>query len=135
MSSLSAEEDAALAVIAAIHGHAETAAWDVRAESMRAMCRTPTNSRHVELVWQANLLRCLCGNPYQDVPHYRSGQSSTALTLAQATYDEKTFNRLLILADALEDAGVTNPDIPNHCRQPRDHVLGCWALDLVLGKS
>jgi hypothetical protein len=45
------------------------------------------------------------------------------------------FDRLPILADALEDAGCTNADILNHCRQPQEHVRGCWAVDLVLGKS
>jgi hypothetical protein len=45
------------------------------------------------------------------------------------------FDRLPILADALEDAGCTNADILNHCRQPGEHVRGCWAVDLVLGKK
>jgi len=55
--------------------------------------------------------------------------------IAQAIYDERDFDRLPILADALEDAGCDNTDLLNHCRQPGDHVRGCWAVDLVLGKS
>jgi hypothetical protein len=39
------------------------------------------------------------------------------------------------LWDALEEAGCTNADILNHCRQPGEHVRGCWVVDLVLGKS
>jgi len=42
--------------------------------------------------------------------------------------------RLAVLADALEDAGCDNADLPNHLREPGPHVRGCWALDLVLGK-
>ena len=38
------------------------------------------------------------------------------------------------LADALEKAGCTEPAILDHCRGRGPHVLGCWALDLVLGK-
>jgi hypothetical protein len=40
-----------------------------------------------------------------------------------------------ILADALEEAGCTNVDILNHCRQPGEHVRGCWVIDLLLGKE
>lgn len=39
------------------------------------------------------------------------------------------------IADALEDAGCDNADILNHCRQPGEHVRGCWVVDLVLGKE
>jgi hypothetical protein len=54
--------------------------------------------------------------------------------LAQAIYDDRAFDRLPILADALEEAGCTDADILNHCRRPGEHVRGCWAIDLVLGK-
>jgi hypothetical protein len=39
------------------------------------------------------------------------------------------------LSDAREEAGCTNADILNHCRQPGEHVRGCWVVDLLLGKS
>jgi hypothetical protein len=45
------------------------------------------------------------------------------------------FDRMPILADAIQDAGCDNEDILNHCRQPGDHVRGCWCVDLVLGKT
>jgi hypothetical protein len=61
--------------------------------------------------------------------------NATNLNIAQAIYDNRAFDRLPILADALEEAGCTSPDILNHCRQPGEHVRGCWALDLVLGKE
>jgi hypothetical protein len=56
-------------------------------------------------------------------------------TLAQAIYDHKAFDRMPILADALEEAGCTEEDILNHCRQPGEHVNGCWVVDLLLGKA
>jgi hypothetical protein len=55
--------------------------------------------------------------------------------LAQAIYDDRAFNRLSILAEALEEAGCTDRDILVHCRQSGDHVLGCWVADLLLGKE
>jgi hypothetical protein len=61
--------------------------------------------------------------------------SSSVVSLAQAIYDDRTFDRLPILADALEDAGCTNQDILNHCRQPGEHCRGCWVVDLLLGKE
>jgi hypothetical protein len=59
----------------------------------------------------------------------------TVRQLAQAIYDDRAFDRLPILADALEDAGCDNADILNHCRQPGEHVRGCWVVDLLLGKE
>jgi hypothetical protein len=61
-------------------------------------------------------------------------QSVDGVGIAQAIYDDRAFDRLPILADALEDAGCDNADILNHCRQPSEHVRGCWVVDLVLGK-
>jgi hypothetical protein len=61
--------------------------------------------------------------------------TSTVLSLATGIYDEKAFDRLPILADALQDAGCDSEDILNHCRQPGEHVRGCWALDVVLRKE
>jgi hypothetical protein len=58
--------------------------------------------------------------------------------LAQAAYDDRgTLDnlRLAVLADALEEAGCTNPDMLSHCRNGGTHVRGCWALDLILGKQ
>jgi hypothetical protein len=55
--------------------------------------------------------------------------------IAQSIYDDHTFDRLPILADALEEAGCTDADILAHCRQPGEHVRGCWVVDLVLGKK
>jgi hypothetical protein len=38
-------------------------------------------------------------------------------------------------ADALEEAGCTDASILDHCRQPGEHVRGCWVLDLILSKD
>jgi hypothetical protein len=62
-------------------------------------------------------------------------RTSNVTALAQAIYCDRAFDRLPILADALEDAGCDNADILNHCRQPGEHVRGCWVVDLVLGKG
>jgi hypothetical protein len=61
--------------------------------------------------------------------------TANVIALAQAGYDKLAFHGLPILADALEDAGCDNADMLNHCRQPGEHVRGCWVVDLVLGKQ
>jgi hypothetical protein len=55
--------------------------------------------------------------------------------LAESIYTERAFDRLPILADALEDAGCTDAAVLDHCRGPGPHVRGCWVVDLVLGKE
>jgi hypothetical protein len=84
---------------------------------------------------QCVLLRELFGNPFRPVTLDLSWLTPTVISLAQGIYDERAFDRLPILADALEDAGCDNADILNHCRQPGEHVRGCWVVDLVLGKK
>ncbi len=88
----------------------------------------------------------------------------TIPTLAQQMYDSRDFSRMPLLADMLEDAGCTDPQILEHCRPQRcdcvkgwishldgmstepcrkcleggiaiPHVRGCWVMDLILGNE
>jgi hypothetical protein len=93
------------------------------------------SARQPEEEQQSRLLREIFGNPFRPVALNAASQTSDVVSLARAIYDERAFDRMPILADALEDAGCTNADILEHCRQPAQHVRGCWALDLILGKS
>jgi hypothetical protein len=58
--------------------------------------------------------------------------NSCVVKLATVIYEERAFDRLAILADALEDAGWTDAKILHHCRKPALHVRGCWLVDRVL---
>ncbi len=62
-------------------------------------------------------------------------EGGTVPKLAQAIYADGAYDRLPVLADALEEAGCTNAKILAHCRGAGPHVRGCWALDLLLGKQ
>jgi len=63
-------------------------------------------------------------------------RTDTTLAIAQGIYAERAFDRLPVLADALQDAGCNNDNILRHCRDPHGaHVRGCWVVDLVLGKA
>jgi hypothetical protein len=87
---------------------------------------------------QSALVRELFGNPFHPKTVQRSWltwQGGTIPRLAQAIYDERAFDRLPILADALEEAGCTSEEILSHCRGPGPHCKGCWVVDAVLEKS
>jgi len=62
-------------------------------------------------------------------------RTSTVIALAKGINEEKAFDRLPILADALQDAGCENDDVLDHCRGAGPHVRGCWVVDLLLGKE
>ena len=64
----------------------------------------------------------MAGNPFRPITLNPSWLTSTVLALANGIYEEKAFDRMPILADALQDAGCDNEDILNHCRQPGEHV-------------
>jgi hypothetical protein len=83
----------------------------------------------------APVVRCIFGNPFRPVSADPAWLTSTVVALARSIYDERAFDRLPILADALQDAGCDNPDILTHCRSVGPHVRGCWVVDLVLGKE
>jgi hypothetical protein len=81
------------------------------------------------------VVRELGGNPFRPVTLNPSWLTSTVLSLANSIYAERAFERMPILADALQDAGCDNEDILNHCRQSGVHIRGCFVVDLLLGKS
>ncbi|QEL18863.1 hypothetical protein [Limnoglobus roseus] len=81
------------------------------------------------------LLRCVFGNPFRPVTFSPSWLTPTAVSLAEAIYTDRAFDRLPILADALQDAGCENAAILGHCRGDGVHVRGCWVVDGVLGKG
>jgi hypothetical protein len=88
------------------------------------------------------LLRDIIPNPFRPVSVDPGWLSPTVLQFARATYDERRLpggtldsSSLVILADALEEAGCTDSAILEHCRGPGPHVRGCWVIDLLLGKE
>lgn len=64
-----------------------------------------------------------------------SWRASNGTSIARAMHEDGLFDRLPILADALEEAGCTNAEILTHCRGPDPHVRGCWVIDGILAKD
>jgi len=95
-------------------------------------------ARNVEKTKQIPLIHCIFGNPFCPAcidSAWLTWNDGTVVSIAEAIYTDRAFDRLPILADALEDAGCDNRDILEHCRLPGVHVRGCWVVDLVLGKE
>ena len=77
-------------------------------------------------------------NPYAPTavdPAWLAWGDGAVANLAAGIYADRAFDRMPILADALEDAGCADEAILSHLRSPGPHVRGCWALDLILGKG
>ena len=90
----------------------------------------------------AGLIRDVLGNPFRPPTNPSAWLVPSVVSIAQAAYEERALPsgeldaaRLAVLADALEEAGCSDAEILSHLRSPGQHVRGCWALDLILGKG
>jgi hypothetical protein len=119
---------------------------DVDARRMTADACRPTVEAAPALSgeqdWVIGLMRDVFGNPFRLVAVEPGWRTQTVLALAQAASEVRVLPeglldtaRLVILADALEEAGCDNSDLLLHLRSPGQHVRGCWGLDLILGRD
>lgn len=119
-----------------IHPNASVSAWNT------ASVVAFTDRQGNPLPLLATVLRDSFGNPFRPIALAPDLRTPLVASLAQAAYDERHVasgeldaDRLLILADALEDAGCGDAALLEHLRSPGPHVRGCWAVDLLLGKE
>jgi hypothetical protein len=88
-----------------------------------------------EARWQSATLRDIFGNPFRPVTVDPAWLTPGVVGLVRTIYDDRTFNRIPELPDALEESDCTDHDILGHLRGPGPHVRGCWLVDLCLSKS
>jgi hypothetical protein len=135
----SALGDAPLSYLGASHGAASALQRAAFREATAASARhLPPGLLSGELAAQAALLRCIVGNPFRPStvdPNWLSWNDGIVASLALSIYSEHRFTELPVLADALEEAGCDDANILDHCRQPDEHVRGCWVIDSLLGKE
>jgi hypothetical protein len=108
-------------------------------------CRSAAEALAKSIPWaaarqiQAELFRDLFGNPFRPSPPLPSAvmawNDRVAQRIAEGIYKDHAFERLPVLADALEDARCTDPNILEHCRGSGPHARGCWVIDLLLSKQ
>jgi hypothetical protein len=124
-----AAKDAAFWACSAAAGDQADPAWDAALKPEQTV--------------QCHMLRCIFGpvlfRPLPPVaPAVLAWNGGTVARLAAGVYEERGFTpeRMGVLADAAEEAGVTDADdLLAHLCGPGPHVRGCWALDLLLGKG
>jgi hypothetical protein len=126
---------AAIAVRALVHGYTQSLLVKVRgALAFHGEIRDSVGFVLLN-VEMSTALRDIFGNPFCPVTLDPAWRTSTVVALARGIYDDRAFDRLPILADALQDAGCDSDDILNHCRDAAPHARGCWVVDHVLGKK
>jgi hypothetical protein len=120
---------------------AQAAAWDAApgADREAPLVAAWEAAQAVERQVQADFLRDIFGNPCRPPalldPAVLAYDGGAARRLAQAIYEGRRFGDLPVLADLLEEAGCTDPALLTHLRGPGPHALGCWGLDLALGRQ
>jgi hypothetical protein len=82
----------------------------------------------------SNIIRDVFGNPFRVVMVEPAWLTSNVVSLAQTIYDDRAFDRMPLLGDAIEETGCDSSDILDHCRSQVEHVRGCWVVDALLGK-
>lgn len=79
------------------------------------------------------------GDMYWSVPAevlqtWLDWNDETVSRLAKRIYQERAFDQMSILADALEESGCASEYVLDHARNKGAlHVRGCWLVDLLLG--
>jgi hypothetical protein len=115
---------------------------DFAEESYRAYLSRSEKSE-LRTRWQlrsdfaVQLLHDLFGNPFHPIdlsPTWMTHNGGAVSRLAQSIYQDRSFEKMPLLADTLENAGCKDHEILTHCREATMHVRGCWVLDLLLGK-
>ncbi|MGL6073515.1 MAG: hypothetical protein ACRC8S_05055 [Fimbriiglobus sp.] len=81
----------------------------------------------------AGFIRDILGNPFRLVAvAKKEWLTSEVRGLALNIHQGQLYERLPILADALQEAGCWDEEVLNHCRGPGPHVRGCWVVDMLL---
>lgn len=90
----------------------------------------------------AHYIRDIFGFIFHQPTFDNAWRTPTVRAVAEAAYEVRQMpvgylepDRLGVLADSLEEAGCIDDTLLGHLRSAGPHVRGCWAVDLVLGKS
>jgi hypothetical protein len=88
-----------------------------------------------EAIAHCRILREILGDPFHPATIDPTWLTSTVVRLADVIYEERAFDLMPYLDDALEQVGCTSAEILGRRRSGAEHIRGCWALDLILGKA
>jgi hypothetical protein len=88
-----------------------------------------------QVLLQVNILHDLFDDLFRKVPFDPKWRTREVLDRARSVYEEHAFDRIPALADSLTAAGCDNGEFLAHCHNGKPHYRGCWAVDLILGRS
>ena len=83
---------------------------------------------------QAELLDEIVGNPFELIEIESCWLNEDVVRLANEHDRTPSRELMLLLHNALCQAGCDNQKMLNHCLVPWLHPRGCWLIDLLLGK-
>lgn len=120
-----------------VEASAMTAAALVPMVCYSVVASTPKQPHELwsEKFQQAAVVYDLFSNPFRTTAADASSRFSVVDSireLAEHIYQSRRFDDLSDLAMELEQAGCTDTDLLEHCRQP-EHFRGCWLLDALRG--
>jgi hypothetical protein len=116
-------------------GICSPSAWEAAYEgTLRPLEKLPTSDKKKQYTeFQLAAVHEIFGNPFRPVAVEPVWRTADVMQLARGIYAKKAFDRMPILADALEEAGCTNSAVLEHCHDTRlVHLRGCWVVDLLL---
>ncbi len=89
----------------------------------------------------ARILREVVGNPFTPPRFEVAWRTPDTVALARGIHDERAWDRMPILADALLDADCDEEAILRHSRgtevgvkEQSQHIRGCWVIELILNR-
>jgi hypothetical protein len=82
--------------------------------------------RKYRMLWQ------LANKPPTFDPTWLKWSNRTITHIVQSIIKSKQWDELPVLADALQEAGCSDPFILNHLREGRKHARSCWVTYLLL---
>ncbi len=89
----------------------------------------------------ARVLREIVGNAFTPPRFEQAWRTAAVVALAKGIFEERAFDRMMSLADALLDADCDEEAVLRHCRgtelgvkDQAQHFRGCWVIELILGR-
>ena len=101
---------------------------------VRGRCADPVPPTSTAAAFAAEGLDCVFVRRAARATLDTAWLSTDVRGLARGIRQGAHWDRMPILADALQDAGCEADGVLAHCRGSGPHVLDCWVVDLVLGE-
>jgi hypothetical protein len=108
-------------------------AWRIEQPAPRRQSPRTTGEYYGHVL---NFLRCIFPRVAADIdPSWLAWNGAAVQRVARSINEDRAFDRMPLLADALEDAGCTDAELLSHLRGPGPHARGCRGLDVVFGRK